>query len=589
MSILSWQDFVRQQRGEYELSIAPSDLRLGDYVVRAERIHSEWKFPANGFRIDSFDQKQTLKEHCRRVTIDLSRSLNRRDHQPESSDKAVLPALPATIDRLRGRALSARGVVQAWQVYRELSLAAQGMILSFGRHGQVDIEGCKRAIEGLVTALDEHLPELIWLTHLKEHSRYSYQHGLNVAILMAAFCHSAGWSRTLVEQAALAGLFHDLGKTRLKLATLARPGPLNEEEWQQVRQHSRFAHDLLVQNSEVPVSVVAAVLGHGERVDGQGYPMGQSGDDIPGLARLVAIVAAFDAMTSRRPHQPPRSHQDALGELWRERGKQFDKALVEGFSSFLGWAPPGTLMQLGDGSPAVALHTETGQTRPRVRRLVKAADQWQFGVELNLAGAAGKDNPALTVKRLLPDGAGGISLRELTRRLPRALTAGGDASMVSHAAKAPVRRERRRRPRIDAPRGSRILVVDDSNTIRQSLIRMLQQAGYEMDQADSGEKGLEQAFLHPPDLIFLDIVLPEMSGFGALRRLRKDELTRDIPVVMISGNARAADQFFLQRVGADDFIYKPFGRFEVFSCIERLVRSGSLPLRDGQQLDARQA
>ncbi|MGY6631928.1 MAG: HD domain-containing phosphohydrolase [Wenzhouxiangella sp.] len=589
MAILSWQDFVRQQRGEFELSIAPADLRLGDYVVRAERSDSQWRLPANGFRVDSFDHKQTLKQHCRRVTIDLSRCLNRRDHRAEASDKAVLPPLPATIDGLRGRPLSARGVVQAWQVYRELSLAAQGMILSFGRHGQVDVDGCKRAIEGLVRALDNHLAELIWLTHLKEHSRYSYQHALNVTILVAAFCQAAGWSRTLVENAALAGLFHDLGKTRLTLATLARPGPLDAEEWQQVRQHSRFAHDLLVQNPQVPVSVASAVLCHGERIDGQGYPLGQAGDDIPGLARLVAVVAAYDAMTSRRPHQPPRSHQDALGELWRERGKQFDKPLVEGFSSFLGWAPPGTLMQLEDGGPAVALHTETGQIRPRIRRLVKSADQWQLGVELNLASEAVQANPALAVRRLLPDGAGGISLRELTRRLPRALAAGGDASAPVAASKVPARRERRRRPRIDAPRGSRILVVDDANTIRQALSRMLQQAGYELDQADSGEKGLEQAFLHPPDLIFLDIVLPEMSGFGALRRLRKDELTRDIPVVMISGNARAADQFFLQRVGADDFIYKPFGRFEVFSCIERLVRSGSLPLRDGQRLNVGQA
>ncbi len=584
MAILSWQDFVRQQRGEYELSIAPSDLRLGDFVVRAERLDSQWRLPAEGFRIDSFEQKQTLKQHCRRVTIDLSKSLNRRDHQPEISDKGALPALPATIDRLRGRPLSARGVVQAWQVYRELSMTAQGMILSFGRHGQVDLEGCKRAIEGLVMALDDYLAELIWLTHLKEHSRYSYQHGLNVAILMAAFCHAAGWSRTLTEQAGLAGLFHDLGKTRLNIGVLARPGPLNDDEWQQVRQHSRFAHDLLVQNPDVPLAVVAAVLGHGERIDGHGYPMGLSGEDIPGLAKLVAIVAAYDAITSRRPHQAPRSHQDALGELWRERGKQFDKSLVEGFSSFLGWAPPGTLLQFEDGSPAVALHTDIGQTRPRIRRLVKAADVWQLGVELNLVNGAAHGKQPLAVKRLLPDGAGGISLRELTRRLPRALKAGGDASVSDAAGKVPLRRERRRRPRIDAPRGSRILVVDDSSTIRQTLSRMLQQAGYELDQADSGEKGLEQAFIHPPDLIFLDIVLPEMSGFGALRRLRKDELTRDIPVVMISGNARAADQFFLQRVGADDFIYKPFGRFEVFSCIERLVRSGSLPLRDGQSL-----
>ncbi|MFU8833360.1 MAG: response regulator, partial [Wenzhouxiangella sp.] len=74
----------------------------------------------------------------------------------------------------------------------------------------------------------------------------------------------------------------------------------------------------------------------------------------------------------------------------------------------------------------------------------------------------------------------------------------------------------------------------------------------------------------------------DASGFGTLRRLRASPSTANTPVVMISGNERATDDFFLQRVGADDFIHKPFGRLAVFGSIERLIRAGSLPQRPGQ-------
>jgi len=80
-------------------------------------------------------------------------------------------------------------------------------------------------------------------------------------------------------------------------------------------------------------------------------------------------------------------------------------------------------------------------------------------------------------------------------------------------------------------------------------------------------------------MIFLDIVLPGMNGFAALRLLRRDEQTRDIPIVMISGNEQATEQFYAQRIGADDFMKKPFSRAEVFARIERLLDADRVPKR----------
>ena len=114
---------------------------------------------------------------------------------------------------------------------------------------------------------------------------------------------------------------------------------------------------------------------------------------------------------------------------------------------------------------------------------------------------------------------------------------------VPDAAEAPDRRVKERR---NAAPGTRVLIIDDTER---------------------------------PDLIFLDIVLPGMNGFAALRALRRDAATRDIPVIMISGNEQATEQFYAHRIGADDFMKKPFSRAEVFARIERLLDPDRIPRR----------
>jgi len=125
----------------------------------------------------------------------------------------------------------------------------------------------------------------------------------------------------------------------------------------------------------------------------------------------------------------------------------------------------------------------------------------------------------------------------------------------------------------------RVLVVDDSSTVVAMLGRMLRENGHVVLEAESAEKGIEIAQSEQPDLIFLDIVLPGMSGFSALRTLRRQRATNAIPVIMMSGNEQATEQFYAQRIGADDFMKKPFTRAEVFSRIENLLDISLLPRR----------
>lgn len=139
--------------------------------------------------------------------------------------------------------------------------------------------------------------------------------------------------------------------------------------------------------------------------------------------------------------------------------------------------------------------------------------------------------------------------------------------------------ERRSGERVNAREGLRVLIIDDSTTILAVLGKMLRQNGYDVAGAPDAETGIPLARTFKPDLIYLDIVLPGMNGFDALRTLRREDTTRETPIIMISGNVQATEQFYVKRIGADDFMKKPFGRGEVFGRIQDMVESGRLPPR----------
>jgi twitching motility two-component system response regulator PilH len=139
--------------------------------------------------------------------------------------------------------------------------------------------------------------------------------------------------------------------------------------------------------------------------------------------------------------------------------------------------------------------------------------------------------------------------------------------------------DRRIKDRRNAASGTRVLIIDDSATIVALLRRMMRQNDYETLEAGDAEAGIELARTELPSLIFLDIVLPGMNGFSALRQLRRDPLTKDIPIIMISGNEQATEEFYVHRIGADDFMKKPFARAEVFARVERLLDAEGVPRR----------
>jgi putative nucleotidyltransferase with HDIG domain len=156
---------------------------------------------------------------------------------------------------------------------------------------------------------------------------YTAGHSERVSAISMAIGREMHLSEDDLDVLRLGALLHDIGKIGINDDVLRKPGPLTPEEFEVIKQHPTLGAKML---RSVPFLAphIPIVELHHERPDGKGYPHGLSGSETPLLARIVHAADAFDAITSARAYRPARDSADALAELWRCAGTQFDAEVV---------------------------------------------------------------------------------------------------------------------------------------------------------------------------------------------------------------------------------------------------------------------
>ena len=132
-----------------------------------------------------------------------------------------------------------------------------------------------------------------------------------------------------------AAYLHDVGKTKVPDEILNKPGPLTDAEWKEMRKHPDYGAEML-REKDFLKDAAEIVRAHHEHYDGTGYPRGLKGEKIPIEARIIAVVDAYDAMMSDRPYRKARTKEQALEELKKNAGTQFDPRVVNAFMAVIG-------------------------------------------------------------------------------------------------------------------------------------------------------------------------------------------------------------------------------------------------------------
>jgi putative nucleotidyltransferase with HDIG domain len=159
---------------------------------------------------------------------------------------------------------------------------------------------------------------------------YTRGHSSRVTELAEAIARRLGWSEQRIESLRLGGPLHDIGKLAVSHEVLHKEGRLDAKELAEIREHPKTGAKLLLRVADLRAAI-PYVLYHHERWDGSGYPSGKAGEEIPLEARVLAVADAFDAMTSDRPYRRALSQAEALAEVERCSGTQFDPRIAQVF------------------------------------------------------------------------------------------------------------------------------------------------------------------------------------------------------------------------------------------------------------------
>ncbi|MDW7981450.1 MAG: GAF domain-containing protein [Thermomicrobium sp.] len=240
----------------------------------------------------------------------------------------------------------------------------------------------RASVEALAAAIDAKDPA----TH--DHSR-------RVARLARLVAEHLALKKEEIDEIELAALLHDIGKLAVPDQILTKPDRLDTSEWALVRLHPVVGADILAGHPRLE-RIVPLVRAHHERWDGQGYPDGLRGEEIPIGAAVIALADAFDTMISDRPYRPARPLADAIAELRRHRGRQFHPRVVDAFLAALR-NPSGLPLFLAEHvlRPAApltvhALH-ELGTRLPTNATIDAVAEV----IDLAISGTLSNDNVAI--------------------------------------------------------------------------------------------------------------------------------------------------------------------------------------------------
>jgi PAS domain S-box-containing protein/putative nucleotidyltransferase with HDIG domain len=187
-------------------------------------------------------------------------------------------------------------------------------------------EESKHSTERLIKAMENTISAMAMIVEMRD--PYTAGHQRRVTQLACAIGEEIGLSVDQITGLRLAGLIHDIGKVRVPAEILTNPDGLSEAEFTMIKMHPALGYDIL-KTMDLPWPIADIVHQHHERMDGSGYPSGLLGQDIILEARILAVADVVEAISSHRPYRPTRGIDNALDEIWRNRGTRYDATIVD--------------------------------------------------------------------------------------------------------------------------------------------------------------------------------------------------------------------------------------------------------------------
>lgn len=197
------------------------------------------------------------------------------------------------------------------------------------------VERSKKVVDNTIQLLADGSDAFVQMIQLSGHDYYTYTHSVNVLTFTITLLSNMGFKdRRFLKEAGMGALLHDVGKSKVPVEVLNKPGKLTEDEWNIMKQHPQLGAEI-VENARLPERGVEVIVQHHERINGKGYPHGLYGTAIPIASQAVSLADAYDAMTTNRVYQKARSPFDALKIITQDMLGHYNPSMVQIFIEML--------------------------------------------------------------------------------------------------------------------------------------------------------------------------------------------------------------------------------------------------------------
>lgn len=395
-------------RASVQMSVG--DLRIGMYVSRLDRPWLDTPFIMQGFLLETSEDIDIIAEYCEFVFVDNT--------VPDGALPLSSGVGTATSSRIQPPQPS--GSVQeehkkTYRAFRKARSLTKSFLDEVRLGGALDTSKAKQTVNDCVQSVLRQPDALLWMSKMREENEYTSDHCLNVCVLSVAFGRHLGMVEGELQNLGLCGLLHDVGKMRVPVHVLDKPGKLTTKEMRMMMAHTVHGRNLLLSTPHIFAGSIDVAYSHHERIDGKGYPRKLAGKSISRFSRIISIVDAYDAMTATRCYSEAMTSTDSLKVIYAERGKQFDDELSIAFIKMIGLYPPGSLVELYTGELAFVI--EANHSLRHLPKVILALDADKQRLKkqkiLDLSDIVGGElDKKYLIKKVWLDGSFDVSIRE---------------------------------------------------------------------------------------------------------------------------------------------------------------------------------
>ncbi len=220
--------------------------------------------------------------------------------------------------------------------------------------------------QNLMKAINENDAIAVDISALKTCDEYTFKHSVDVATMSMVIAKQKEMKQEEIYNIGVAGLLHDMGKSKIPLSILNKPARLNDEEFAVMKKHPVLGYEILKDKKEIPQSVSFAVLQHHEKMNGKGYPFGLKSEQITPFAKIMSVVDVYDALVTERPYKEAFSQRTAV-EMIMSMIEDLDLDAMKGFLASVILYPVDTTVNLSNGEKArVVKNNPQSVLRPTV-------------------------------------------------------------------------------------------------------------------------------------------------------------------------------------------------------------------------------